>query len=307
MSNGNMQSSAHTPQPITPAEIKDMVRYRIQHGKILEVKKLPTLPDIAYRLLDLLSQDDPDLSELEEIIRYDQAITAKVLSVANSAFFGVQKEIDTLHRAIITLGVREVGEIAFSICVVSVFRPVKSINGFDVREFWLHSIGTGITARIIAQALDCAEEERFFTLGLLHDIGRLILLFIFPREFEEILENREKSGKSLLFEEKEYGLAHTWVGRWLLRRWGLPEVFAQVARFHHHPFYKGKFLFEPAVVKLADIVAHKMAIGNLPVGPQENEEPLLKKLGLSEDLYQAILDHLSLIREGMKEAWGHLF
>lgn len=307
MANGKTQSTIHTTQTIIQTEIKDMVTYRVQHNKILDIKKLPTLPDIAYRLLDLLSQGDPDLAELEEIIRYDQAITAKVLSVANSAFYGVQKEIDTLHRAIVTLGVREVGEIAFSICVLSIFRPLKSVNGFDLKEFWMHSIGTGITARIIAQALDCEDEEKFFTLGLLHDIGRLILLAVFSQEFEDILENREKTGHNLLAEEKEVGLAHTWIGRWLLRRWELPESFALVARYHHHPFHKGRFLFEPALIKLADITTHRMGIGILPVGPVDEVDPLLNRLGLSQDLYQAIQDHLVLIKEGMKEAWGHLF
>ncbi len=309
MANSKMESTVRTKttQTITRAEVRDMVTYRVQHNKILEIKKLPTLPDIAYRLLDILSQGDPDLAELEEVIRYDQAITAKVLSVANSAFYALQKEIDTLHRAIVALGVREVGEIAFSICVLSVFRPLKSVEGFDLHEFWMHSIGTGITARIIAQALDCENEEKYFTLGLMHDIGRLILIMAFAQDFANILEAREKSGRSLLVEEKEAGLAHTWVGRWLLKRWELPEVFSLVARYHHHPFHKGRFLFEPALVKLADITAHRMEIGSLPVGPLEDVNPLLKRLGLSEDLYQAIQDHLVLIKEGMKEAWGHLF
>ncbi len=306
MGNGNTESTVQTSHVIPSAEVKDMVSYRVQHNKILEIKKLPTLPDIAYRLLDVLSQGDPDLAELEEIIRYDQAITAKVLSVANSAFYALQREIDTLHRAIVALGAREVGEIAFSICVFSVFRPLKSVGGFDLKEFWMHAIGTGITARILAQALDREDEEKYFTLGLMHDIGRLILLMVFPQEFEAILEQRQISGRSLLTEEKEAGLAHTWVGRWLLKRWELPEIFSIVARYHHHPFHKGHFLFEPALIKLADLTAHQMGIGNLPVGPLDDPSPILKRLGLNEDLYQAVQDHLVLIKEGIKEAWGQL-
>ncbi len=287
------------------AEIYDMAHLRSPHNKILEVKKLPTLPKIAYRLLDLLS-GEPDVNELEEIIRYDQALTSKILAVANSAYISSQKEINTLERAIVLLGFREVSEIAFSICVFSVFKPLKSVRNFDVKEFWLHAIATGITARVIAQALDVEDEEFFFTLGLLHDIGRLLLLHLFPEKFAEILAQQEKSGRQLLAEEMEAGLAHTWMGRWLLKRWGLPEKFVLVARFHHNPFYKEKFLFEPAVIKLADLIVHNLRLAKLPGGQTGEPGPLLLKLGLSEDLYQTIIEHLTFVKESISEAWSNV-
>ncbi len=287
------------------AEVYDMLPFRSPHNKILEVKKLPTLPEVAYRLLDLLA-GEPEISELEEVIRYDQSLTAKILSVANSAYVNTQKEIHSLERAIVILGVREVSEIAFSICVFSVFKPLKNLTDFDLREFWLHSISTGITARIIAQALDLKNEDKFFTFGLLHDIGRVLLVHLFPERFEEILLNQKESGRSLLAEEMEAGLAHTWTGRWLLKRWGLPEGFALVARFHHHPFYKNHFLFEPAIIKLADMTVHNLNLVNLPGGQRGDPAPLLSKLGLSEDLYQAIIEHLTTVRETITEAWSHV-
>ncbi len=292
--------------PCVNQGVENMACYRLQYNKVLEIKKLPTLPQIAYRLLHILCQKDPDLNELEKIIRYDQSISAKVLSVANSAYFGFQKEIDTIHRAIIALGARQVGEIAFSVCVLSTFRPLKSIQGFNLRDFWLHCIITGIIARILAPALECQNEEKFFTLGLLHDIGRLVLIYLFPKEFEEILINQKISGKSLLVEEKKFGLAHTWLGRWLLYRWGLPDIFAQVARFHHNPFHNGKFLFEPAVIKLADIIAHQLETDSLPTSPSEEVDPLLEKLNLSKVVYRTIIEHLEVIQKDMKNAWDTL-
>ncbi len=285
------------------SEVRDMTAMRVSHNKILETKKLPTLPTVAYRLLDLLSSD-PDVHELEEVIRYDQALTAKILSVANSAYTNVQQEVDTLQRAIVILGVREISDIAFGVCIASVLKPLKSVHFFDVKEFWIHSVATGITSRIIAQALDYENEDRFFTLGLLHDIGRLVLLYLFPEVFEEVLEQRAKSGRELLLEEADAGLAHTWLGRWLVRRWGLPEAFESVARFHHHPFQKGRFLFEPAVVKLADLTVHQLGLSRLEGGQRGEIGPLLSKLGLDEELYTAIQDHLRFIRENLLEVWG---
>ncbi|NPA48489.1 MAG: HDOD domain-containing protein [Thermodesulfobacteria bacterium] len=287
------------------AEVYDMLPLRTPHNKILEVKKLPTLPEIAYRLLDLLSRG-PEISQLEEVIRYDQSLTAKILSVANSAYFGAQKEIHSLERAIVLLGIKEVSEIAFSICVLSVFKPLRSVRNFDPRNFWLHSIATGITARIIAQALDAKDEDKFFTMGLLHDIGRVLLLHLFPEKFEEILLHQEKSGRLLLAEEMELGFAHTWIGRWLLKRWGLPESLVLAVRFHHNPFYKEQFLFEPAVIKLADMTVHNLNLVELPGGQKGDPGPLLYKLGLTEDLYQAILEHLSVVRESLSEAWSYV-
>jgi len=284
-------------------EVRDITDLRVSHNKILETKTLPTLPSVAYRLLDLLAKD-PEVHELEEVIRYDQSLTAKILSIANSAYTNVQQEIDTIQRAIVTLGVKEVTDIAFGVCLASVLKPIKSIPFFDVKEFWLHCVATAITSRIIAQALDHKDEDRFFTLGLLHDIGRLVLLYLFPETFEEILERRSKSGRELLLEEIDAGLAHTWLGRWLIKRWGLPEGFEVVARFHHHPFQKGRFLVEPAIVKLADLTTHQLGLARLEGGQRGEVGPLLQKLGLDEDLYAAIQDHLHFIRENLLEAWG---
>lgn len=283
----------------------DMLALRAPQNKILEVKKLPTLPEVAYRLLDLLS-GEPDISELEEVIKYDQAITAKILSVANSAYISSSKEIDTLERAIVLLGIKEVSEIAFSICVFSVFKPLKNVRTFDIKEFWLHAIATGITARIIAQAIEAENEDLFFTLGLLHDVGRLLSLHLFPEQFEEILKEQEQSQRELLLVELEAGLAHTWMGRWLLQRWGLPEKFITTARFHHNPYYKGKFLLEPAVIKIADTTVHNLGLAEVPGGQKGDVTPLLAKIGLSPGTYETILEHLVFVRETIQEGWAQV-
>lgn len=283
----------------------NMPPFKTPQNKVLELEKLPTLPEIAYRLLDLLSRE-PEISELKEIIRHDQTLTAKILGVANSAYTHSSREISTLERAIVLLGLKEVSEIAFSICLFSLFKPLKGIAGFEPREFWLHSIATGVAAQLIAQALDVEDEESFFTLGLVHDIGRLVLLHLFPKEFELILEGQQKSGRPLLEEEKELGLAHTWMGRWLLKRWGLPEKFLEVARFHHHPFKKEQFLFEPGIVALADLAVHQLKMANVPGGQKGDPGPILQRLGLGEDLYQAVLEHLSLNKEALLATWRSL-
>ncbi len=282
-----------------------MPPFKGPQNKVLELKKLPTLPEIAYHLLDLLSRE-AEISELEEIIRYDQALTAKILGVANSAYTHSSREISTLERAIVLLGLKEVSEIAFSICLFSVFKPLRGVGNFDPKEFWFHSITTGVAAQLIAQALDVEDEESFFTLGLIHDLGRLVLLHLFPEEFELILEHQQKSGRPLLEEEKELGLAHTWMGRWLLKRWGLPEKFLEVARFHHHPFKKGEFLFAPGVIALADMTVHQLKLANLPGGQKGDPSPILQRLGLGEDLYQAVLEHLSLNKEALLATWTSL-
>jgi len=293
-------------EPLTKAEVRDMIALRLSHNKILETKKLPTLPRLAYRLLELLSQDEVDISELEEIIRHDQALTAKVLSVANSAYTGTQREITSIQKAIITLGLKQVSEIAFSICLISIFKPLKSVYTYDVREFWIHCIAVAFTSRLIAQSLDEEDEDLFFTVGLLHDIGHLLQLHLFPEVFEEVLRRQEKSGRDLLAEETELGLPHTWLGKWLLKRWGLPKAFELVARYHHHPFLKRRFLHTAGIVKLADVMVHKLGLAKLPGGQRADVSHLLQYLGLDEDLYHAIEDHLLFLRENVLETWASL-
>ncbi len=293
-------------ESLPKADVRDMIALRLSHNKILETKKLPTLPTLAYRLLELLSSEETEITELEELIRYDQALTAKVLSIANSAYTGVQREITSIQRAIVTLGLKQVNEIAFSICLASVFKPLKSVYNFEVKEFWVHCVATGFTARIIAQSLDQEDEDLYFTLGLLHDIGHLLQLYLFPEAFEEVLRRQEESGRDLLSEEVDLGLAHTWLGKWLLKRWGLPEPFEIVARYHHQPFYKGRFLTTAGIVKLADITVHRLGLSQLPGGQRSEIAPLLGHLGLDEDLYLAIEDHLRFLRENILESWANL-
>ena len=303
MATGEVERTIPLSEVSSRAEVRDLMALRVSHNKILETKKLPSLPTIAYRLLELLS-GDPDIAQLEELLRYDQALTAKILSVANSAYVGLHQEVDTLQRAIVLLGVKEVSEIAFSICIASVIKPLKNVYTFEIKEFWIHSVAVGLTSRIIAQSLDFENEDFFFTLGLLHDLGRLVLLHLFPEAFEEILIKQQESEKDLLSVETEMGLAHTWLGRWLVKRWELPPSFELAVRFHHHPFHKGQFLPLAGVIKLADLTVHNLGLSNLPGAPKSEIGPLLQMLGLEEELYLAIQDHLRFIRETLLDSWS---
>jgi HD-like signal output (HDOD) protein len=200
---------------------------------ILMLKHLPPLSATAARLLETLHSENVSLSGLSKIISQDPGIAARILGVANSAYFGQTKAILTVEEAIIrVLGLNMVKSLAFSIAVSGVF-DAKKCRKFDLERYWFTSLATATLARQICRHLepaDQAELDAVYLAGLLFDIGTLVLVHLFPEDYSQVirqLDGQDPGGRQQL-EEQILGINSQQAGAWLTDRWQLPPVVVRV-------------------------------------------------------------------------------
>ncbi len=220
---------------------------------VQKITKLPTLPAIAYEVLSLASDDLVSTDRLEQIIEKDPAISSKVLSFANSAFFGYKSADDTVGSAMQRIGLNNVKNIAVGISLMTAFDHGRHEHALDYRKIFRHSVATGIVAKVLAERIRAKAPDRIFLGGLLHDLGLLLLNRYFPDIYSKAAA-KAKKGEPLLDAEREVlGFTHAEIGAWLADQWKLPGDICEMALYHHTP-PKGKNLPHVALVRLADII-----------------------------------------------------
>ncbi|MBW2411865.1 MAG: HDOD domain-containing protein [Deltaproteobacteria bacterium] len=200
-----------------------------------KVKAFPAMPTTATKLLPLL--DDPDVSftEIEDIIRYDPGLTANILKLTNSAYFGIPVKVHSVHQAMSLLGWKRLLQLVMTLCMSSIMK--KPIPGYDLPrgELWRHSIAVSIAAEYIVKALNITDADEVFTAGLLHDVGKLILGGFVKKDLE-FIEGMVAKGFSFdVAENIILGTDHAEVGAKILRQWSFPEDLVNAVGWHHNP------------------------------------------------------------------------
>jgi len=224
---------------------------------------LPTLPTVITQMIGLIDNPKTSARDVSRLIATDQALTAKILKLANSAFYGFPREISTVNHAVVVLGFETVKSLGLSVSVLERFAGRSGDTSFDRQKFWEHSIACGVAARMLADKLRYRVQGEAFAAGILHDIGKLILSQYFADEFTEILELVRTQdlyiGKA---EEAVLGVTHAEVGNWLAEKWNLPRQLVEAIAFHHAPgrLYRGAEL--PSLIHLADFLCRRESIGD---------------------------------------------
>ena len=198
-------------------------------------KELPTLPGIAIRILDAVGKNQTNLKEIADILSTDPPLSAKVLKLINSPFYGLPTKITSVQRAINLLGLNTVKNLALSFSLLNEHKNDGNGN-FDYTMFWKNSLVSAIAAKTIAQKIFPDFAEDAFFLGLLHNIGVLALWQCFPDEYRLVLD-KIKDNQSTFHEAEDdiFGSNHMDVGRYLAKSWGLPETFTFPIEYHHKP------------------------------------------------------------------------
>lgn len=197
---------------------------------------LPTLPVIVTQLISLLGDPRSSARQVAQLISTDQALTAKILKVANSAFYGFPREIATVQLAIVVLGFEQVKNLSLSVAVLKRFSSGTEHRLFDRQRFWDHAIGCGVAGRMLARKFRPRMEGEAFVAGVLHDLGKLILIEYFPDAFSEALELAEAEGMTIAeAEDRVLGVTHADVGGWLAEKWNLPPSLVNAIAYHHRP------------------------------------------------------------------------
>lgn len=224
---------------------------------------LPTLPAVITQIISLIDNPQTSARDVSRIISTDQALTAKILKLANSAFYGFPREISTVNHAVVVLGFETVKSLGLSVSVLERFAGGGSDSSFDRQKFWEHCIACGVAARLLAGQLHYRVQGEAFAAGILHDIGKLILCQYFSEDFVEILEVMRAEdlyiGKA---EERILGVTHAEIGGWLAERWNLPNQLVDTIAFHHTPGRMQRGAELPALVHLADFLCRWEHIGD---------------------------------------------
>jgi putative nucleotidyltransferase with HDIG domain len=193
---------------------------------------LPATPAIIATLMNLTSDLNTDIEKITRTIMADQSLTAKLLKLSNSSFYGRAKEVKTLKEAIVILGFMTLHSLVIATSTQSLYR--KSIDDGISGKLWEHAFGAAIACRMIAQTIGRPGIEEAFIGGLLHDIGKLVLTQKMPDEYHRVVEQVEASGGCFHeFEEKAFGFNHADVGSKLLEKWSFPEELVEGVRDHH--------------------------------------------------------------------------
>ena len=229
---------------------------------------LPTLPIVVTRLIDLVGNPRTSAGDLDHLISADQALSAKILKVANSAFYGFPRRIATVKHAIVVLGFEAVKNIGLSVALLDRFPEGEIHELFDRGRLWTHAIGCGAAARLLARRLRYRLEAEAFVAGILHDLGKLILVEYFQEKFLSAVRlARSENLYIAQAEELILGVTHADVGGWLAEKWNLPRQLVEVIARHHGPFPADrgpdeKPLDLTCIVHAADALCRSRGIGN---------------------------------------------
>ena len=224
--------------------------------------EVPSLPMIFTRIDESVNNPRSSLADIGKIISEDSSLTARLLKIVNSAFYSFPSKIETISRAVTIVGTQQLRDLALATSVMKLFQGIPP-ELMDMEAFWKHSIGCGVTARVLATYRREANVERFFVAGILHDIGRLILCMKDP-DWMKMAITRCRNNDELLFkiEYEELGFDHAAVGRVLLQNWKLPASLEETVAFHHNPEAATRYPIEAAIIHVADVISHVLQLGN---------------------------------------------
>ncbi|MGD2097764.1 MAG: HDOD domain-containing protein [Desulfobacterales bacterium] len=199
------------------------------------IQSFPGMPGTAVKLLGLIDDPSMRVSQIEEILRHDSGLTANVLRLANSAYFGIPSKIGSIRQAVILLGLKRLIQMVIAACVSAIMD--KPVPGYDLPpgELWRHSIAVSVAAEALVKELKIEASEEIFTAALLHDVGKLVLGEFVKDEFNKI-EAAVSEGVSFeMAETMVLGINHADVGAKILARWSLPPEIINAVQWHHDP------------------------------------------------------------------------
>ncbi|MES9972021.1 MAG: HDOD domain-containing protein [Candidatus Thiodiazotropha sp.] len=219
------------------------------------IDKLVSLPEIAIQVNQMMEQPNCSSAKLAEIISSDVDISARLLKLVNSPFYGLRSEVDTISRAVTITGTHELQNLVLATTAVRSFNGIPE-NLVNMDDYWRHAIITGVMAQMLAVYSNALHSERLFVAGMLHDIGRLVIYLRLPDQAIEIMKiNRGDEWILANAEEQVLGFNHMDVGAALMKSWHLPESLMSVAKNHHRPAHATEYKLDVALVHIALAIA----------------------------------------------------
>ncbi len=237
-----------------------------------QVSGLVSPPGTCMQVLKLIRSPNASADSIAEAVSCDPNLTARVLKLVNSSFFGFASRIDTVTRAIALIGMLELYNLVVTVSVVRSFSNVASTL-VNMDTFWRHSIYSALLARTLAQNCHILHPERVFVAGLLHDLGSLVLYNQLPDISHLLLMQAEGDEQDLFrLEEELLGFSHAHVGALIMRTWSFPEALCEAIENHHRPCKATDAKLETALLHTAEILANRSEIGAFCESPNSRAE-----------------------------------
>ncbi len=275
---------------------------RIQtHGEV------PTLPEIMIRVLNVLEDEHSSADDITAVLSSDPVITARVLRLANSAFFGARFQIDSIHRAVVTVGFEAVKQLTLATTVLQSFSRCPQ-HCLEPNDFWMHALGSAKAAQLLAfSTSQITMPEACFTAGLLHDLGKLMLSITLGEEYGEVLRrSAEERCRLEVMEQRLLQTDHAEVGGWLMQQWGFPAlIVSAIQHAYTAERYTGPFQKEVLIVSIASDMARVSGFGHAG----ETTDPLINPdrigaLGLEMAHVEEICETLAIMKDDARTLLG---
>lgn len=203
-----------------------------------KINALPTLSSVANQINAETQKESLTAKSLSVIISKDPALTSKILQLANSAYYGLVKQVTTVDRAVTVLGLNTIKSLALSISVYKYFKDDQS-EVFDMKGLWYHSLGCAVAAKVLASVANAKLEEQAFVAGILHDIGKIAIAKYLPKEMSRILTLlKDTQSEQSEIEMDVLGFTHQRIGGVLAESWNFPEKYVVATKYHHGPIPK---------------------------------------------------------------------
>lgn len=249
---GRIEPVKRPSSPITGLDLRKKIRSR-------DIK-LPESPSLIFKLNDTIADPFSSADDIAQVISKSPGLSALLLRIVNSAFYGFPSRIDSVTRAVTIIGSKEISALAVGITTMEIFRDIPKAV-FDMQAFTHHSLACGVLARILAAGGNIRNTEQLFVSGLLHDIGRMVIFKYFPQQAGLMLTGANDDKVSLYDMEKiVMGFRHTDIAADLFEKWKFPVALSQNVVYHHRPM-AAQDPAKAAIIHLSDMIAHSLGEG----------------------------------------------
>lgn len=231
-------------------------------AQLANCPSLPSLGSVNKALQGLLLAEQRYSTQISEIVRRDPSLTARLLRLVNSVYYGLTTPVNSIEEAVFYLGIRQIRQLTMVTPIIEDFQRLTHQCAFPWRDFWQHSIGTAILTREVLGLVQTPSDESDYVAGLVHDVGKIVMAWSFPDHFAEIHRNALSGARDLREIENEVlGIDHSELGALYLRRQNLPDLMIKSARYHHNPEEADNHTQIIASVQIADLLLRSEHIG----------------------------------------------
>jgi HD-like signal output (HDOD) protein len=269
---------------------------RIAQTLVDDMSPIVSPPDVCLKINELLGDERACLDDFAMVVMRDPALTARLLRLVNSSFYGLRSRVDTVSRAVALLGMRELQKLVCAVSAIEKFSRLSS-TVTNMNAFWRHGVYTGLMAQALAKRLHVLHPERLFVAGVMHDIGTLLVNHRYPEIAEETIRGARGDEQLLReLEVEELGFDHAQLGGLMLGNWRLPATIVDAIAWHHEPRRAELTPVDAAILNVADVIANFSGTGSFSEFVAANAEfdpVVFEGLGLPDDFdADALMDEV---------------